>query len=80
MDLTFPSDPLSENPIYKLRFKEPDRFAHEIERLFPDVNWDEQIQVPVPRSADAGVDDNPPAVPPARSRASRARKPAARGK
>ena len=48
MDLTFPSDPLVENPVYKLKFKDPDRFAREIEALFPDVNWDEQIEVPIP--------------------------------
>jgi LSD1 subclass zinc finger protein len=48
MDLTFPSNPLAENPVYKLKFKDPDRFAREIEALFPDVNWDEQIQVPIP--------------------------------
>lgn len=48
MDLTFPSNPLDENPVYKLKFKDPDRFAKEIEALFPDVNWDEQIQVPIP--------------------------------
>jgi hypothetical protein len=35
MDLSFPSDPLAENPIYKLKFKDPDRFAR-------------QIQVPIP--------------------------------
>ncbi|MCC7104004.1 MAG: hypothetical protein IT307_02575 [Chloroflexi bacterium] len=46
MDVTFPRDPLAENPVYKLKFKDPDRFAREVESLFPDVNWDEQIQVP----------------------------------
>jgi LSD1 subclass zinc finger protein len=50
MDLTFPSDPLAENPVYRLKFKDPDRFAREVEQLFPDVNWDEQIQVPIPQT------------------------------
>jgi hypothetical protein len=50
LDLTFPSDPLAENPVYKLKFKDRDRFAREIESLFPDVNWDEQIQIPIPVS------------------------------
>jgi hypothetical protein len=49
MDLTFPSDPLAENPVYKLKFKNPERFAQEVEKLFPEVNWDEQIQVPIPQ-------------------------------
>lgn len=46
MDITFPRDPLAENPVYKLKFRDPDRFAKEVEAVFPDVDWDEQIQVP----------------------------------
>ena len=63
MDLTFPSDPLAENPVYKLKFKDPERFAREIEALFPDVNWDEQIQVPIPESAGSLTDEQPAAEP-----------------
>lgn len=46
MDLRFPPDPLVEDPVYHLEFKNPDRFAREVERLFPDVDWDEQIEPP----------------------------------
>jgi hypothetical protein len=55
MDLTFPKDPLAENPIYKLKFKDPERFAREVEALFPDVNWDEQIQVPIMSGGEASA-------------------------
>jgi LSD1 subclass zinc finger protein len=70
MDLTFPRDPLADNPIYKLRFKNPDRFAQEIEKLFPDVNWDEQIQIPMADTA-AGSRGEPA---PSRSRRRKAAK------
>ncbi len=46
VELTFPDDPTEENPVYELKFSDPDRFAREVERLFPEVNWDEQIEVP----------------------------------
>jgi hypothetical protein len=60
VDLTFPSDPLAENPVYKLKFKDPDRFASEVEALFPQVNWDEQIQVPVPETTTSRRGGRPP--------------------
>lgn len=59
MDLTFPSDPLAENPVYKLKFKDPERFAREVEALFPDVDWDQQISVPVPTEGSGAVSDEP---------------------
>jgi LSD1 subclass zinc finger protein len=65
MDLSFPSDPLADNPVYKLRFKNPDRFAQEVEKLFPDVNWDEQIQIPM---ADAAADTGGQPTTPRRQR------------
>jgi hypothetical protein len=46
MDLEFPPDPMAEDPVYKLNFKDTDRFANEMERLFPEVNWDEAIEIP----------------------------------
>ena len=46
VELTFPDDPTEENPVYELKFSDPDRFAREVEKLFPEVNWDEQIEVP----------------------------------
>lgn len=46
IELDMPDDPLDENPIYQLKFADPDRFAQGVELLFPEVNWDEQIEVP----------------------------------
>ena len=46
VELEFPDDPLDENPVYQLKFGDPDRFARGVERLFPEVDWDEQIEVP----------------------------------
>jgi predicted RNA-binding Zn-ribbon protein involved in translation (DUF1610 family) len=47
VELEFPDDPLEENPIYQLKFTDPERFARGVEALFPEVDWDEQIEVPV---------------------------------
>jgi hypothetical protein len=46
MELEFPADPLTDDPVYKLNFRDSDRFAEEMERLFPEVDWDETIEVP----------------------------------
>ncbi len=46
MELEFPDDPLADDPVYKLNFKDSDRFAREMEGLFPEVDWDETIEVP----------------------------------
>lgn len=46
MELEFPADPLADDPIYKLSFRDSDRFGSEMEKLFPEVNWDEPIDVP----------------------------------
>jgi len=48
VELEFPDDPLEENPVYQLKFNDADRFARGVELLFPEVNWDEQIEVPRP--------------------------------
>jgi hypothetical protein len=55
VELEFPDDPLEENPVYQLKFGDPDRFAKGVERLFPEVDWDEQIEVPAPESAGEGL-------------------------
>jgi hypothetical protein len=55
VELEFPDDPLEENPVYQLKFGDPDRFARGVERLFPEVDWDEQIEVPVPEPSDEGL-------------------------
>lgn len=44
--LHFPEDPLAEDPVYRLEFKDSERFADEVAKLFPEVNWDETIEVP----------------------------------
>jgi predicted RNA-binding Zn-ribbon protein involved in translation (DUF1610 family) len=46
VELEFPDNPLEENPVYQLKFGDPDRFAKGVERLFPEVDWEEQIEVP----------------------------------
>lgn len=55
VELEFPDDPLEENPVYQLKFSDPDRFAQGVERLFPEVNWDEQIEVPTPTGESTGL-------------------------
>jgi hypothetical protein len=57
IDLEFPDDPLDENPVYQLKFDDPDRFARGVEQLFPEVDWDEQIEVPAPAEAAASLGD-----------------------
>lgn len=44
-DIIFPDDPLAEDPIYRLEIKDSERFSTEVERLFPDVDWDGEITV-----------------------------------
>jgi hypothetical protein len=55
VELEFPDDPLEENPVYQLKFGDPDRFARGVERLFPEVDWDEQIEVPAPEGSSEGL-------------------------
>ena len=55
VELEFPDDPLEENPVYQLKFGDPDRFATGVERLFPEVDWDEQIEVPAPEGSSEGL-------------------------
>ena len=43
--LQFPPDPLVEDPVYRLEFKDPERFAGEVERLFPDVDWSAPVEI-----------------------------------
>jgi hypothetical protein len=44
-ELTFPEDPLAEDPQYVLTIVQSDRFAQEVEKLFPEVDWDEPVSV-----------------------------------
>ncbi len=50
IELEFPDDPLDENPVYQLKFTDADKFARGVEQLFPEVDWDEQIEVPASAS------------------------------
>jgi DNA-directed RNA polymerase subunit RPC12/RpoP len=45
--LTFPEDPLAEDPQYVLTIVDSERFAESVEKLFPDVDWDEPVSVAV---------------------------------
>ena len=46
-DLTFPDEPLAEDPQYVLTIVDSERFAEEVEKLFPEVDWDEPVSVAV---------------------------------
>ena len=42
-ELTFPDDPLAEDPQYELKIVDSDKFANGVEKLFPEVDWNEPI-------------------------------------
>jgi hypothetical protein len=46
-ELTFPPDPLAEDPQYVLTIVDSERFAESVEKLFPEVDWDEPVSVAV---------------------------------
>lgn len=41
-----PAYPLANDPVYRLKFVDPDRLPDEISRLYPEVNMDEEIAAP----------------------------------
>ncbi len=41
--LSFPEDPLAEDPQYELKIVDSEKFASGVERLFPEVDWNEPI-------------------------------------
>jgi DNA-directed RNA polymerase subunit RPC12/RpoP len=45
--LDFPADPLAEDPQYVLTIVDSERFAEGVEKLFPEVDWDEPVSVAV---------------------------------
>jgi hypothetical protein len=45
--LTFPADPLAEDPQYVLTIVDSERFAEGVEKLFPEVDWDEPVSVAI---------------------------------
>lgn len=42
-ELSFPEDPLAEDPQYELKIVDSEKFATGVERLFPEVDWNEPI-------------------------------------
>ncbi|TME35639.1 MAG: hypothetical protein E6I75_11520 [Chloroflexi bacterium] len=46
-ELTFPQDPLAEDPQYVLTIVDSERFAEGVEKLFPEVDWDEPVSASV---------------------------------
>jgi hypothetical protein len=51
--LTFPDDPLAEDPQYVLTIVDSERFAEGVEKLFPEVDWDEPVSVAVAEAVGA---------------------------
>jgi hypothetical protein len=46
-ELTFPEEPLAEDPQYVLAIVDSERFAEGVEKLFPEVDWDEPVSAAV---------------------------------
>ena len=57
VELMFPDDPLAEDPQYVLTVTQSERFAEAVEKLFPEVDWDEPVSVSLAEAVGA----NPPA-------------------
>jgi hypothetical protein len=53
-ELTFPDDPLSEDPQYVLTIVDSEKFAEGVEKLFPEVDWDEPVSVAIADAVSAG--------------------------
>jgi hypothetical protein len=58
-ELTFPDDPLAEDPQYVLTIVDSERFAEEVEKLFPEVDWDEPVSVTLDDPAAAAAPKPP---------------------
>jgi hypothetical protein len=52
-ELTFPPEPLAEDPQYVLTIVDSERFAEGVEKLFPEVDWDEPVSVAVADAVNA---------------------------
>src|SRR5437660_8186877 len=50
-ELKFPQDPLAEDPQYVLTIVDSERFAEGVEKLFPEVDWDEPVSLAVAEAA-----------------------------
>jgi hypothetical protein len=51
--LEFPEDPLAEDPQYVLTIVDSEKFAEGVEKLFPEVDWDEPVSAAVAEAAAA---------------------------
>ncbi|MDQ6671478.1 MAG: hypothetical protein M3069_12135 [Chloroflexota bacterium] len=49
-ELTFPAEPLAEDPQYVLTIVDSDKFAEGVEKLFPEVDWDEPVSLALAES------------------------------
>jgi hypothetical protein len=54
-ELTFPDDPLAEDPQYVLKIVDSERFADGVEKLFPEVNWDEPVSAAIAEAVGAAA-------------------------
>src|SRR5260370_6750676 len=52
-ELQFPADPLAEDPQYVLTIVDSERFAEGVEKLFPEVHWDDPVSLAVAAAAGA---------------------------
>jgi hypothetical protein len=52
-ELSFPADPLAEDPQYVLTIVDSERFAEGVEKLFPEVDWDEPVSLAVAEAVGA---------------------------
>ncbi|HEX8968809.1 MAG TPA: hypothetical protein VF937_13065 [Chloroflexota bacterium] len=60
-ELTFPGDPLAEDPQYVLTIVDSERFADGVEKLFPEVDWDEPVSATIAEAVgDAATTSKPP--------------------
>jgi hypothetical protein len=50
-ELTFPPDALAEDPQYVLTIVDSERFAEGVEKLFPEVDWDEPVSLALAEAA-----------------------------
>jgi hypothetical protein len=50
-ELEFPLEPLAEDPQYVLTITDSERFAQGVEKLFPEVDWDEPVSAAIAEAA-----------------------------
>src|SRR3984893_18585896 len=50
-ELTFPADPLAEDPPSAMTVVDSDKFAEGVEKLFPEVDWDDPVSLALAEAA-----------------------------